>query len=516
MREDEVLSLLSNVGQCYEEDLRLAMSGKNNSGANCKVVLDRLFKLGYIERIKLICEEDTHKEYTDIIFITKKGRLRLSNKREDNDYNVKIGEYVKDRFSSSIPKEIHKELANSRLLIQLNQVGVRVFPDDKPSLLRLYSEARKYNEVISKDYVSNNEWMYSDFLYLSNTLSGTFYTKDEIRELVAINNPQDDDVVRGARFKGVYFDKERICIVYQPNIYKNRTMALNNMEKRTIEALKKIFMYFNWVDDIDAIVLTNANALIVDMGLGGKQGVIKKNPKRNSNIESRTPTLLNKECDFFKNIYCFPHTKDGIRQLKYFVSHKKEDLLADTLSICDRTQAFTPMPEIIDHIIDQDLVIKNSKTGASAIYIPYYNIKQLKEISGFYEELTIITSPDMADRLSHIIRRTNPFFDLDGNPIQVKQYQKNGRTVDYVSPTTEPKKKTRKPKMHKISLDVTDEEYKNIKKITNYRDISVARFLKEAVHPKLKEELKKYGELIETEEKKKKLIDEVNAHPTMM
>lgn len=516
MREDEVLSLLSNVGQCYEEDLRLAMSGKSNSGANCKAVLDRLFKLGYIERTKLICKEDTHKEYTDIIFITKKGRLRLSNKREDNDYNVKIAKYVNNRFSSSIPKEIHKELANSRLLMQLNQVGVRVFPDDKPSLPRLYSEAKNKSHVFS-NYVSNNEWMYSDFLDLDNTLSGAFYTKDEIRELIAINNPQDDDVVKGSRFKGIYFDKERICIVYQPNIYKNRTIALTEgMEKRTIEALGKIFMYFNYADDVDAIVLTNANALIVDMGLGGKQGVIKKNPKRNSNTESQRIMLLNRECDFFKNIYCFPHTKDGIRQLKYFVSHKKEDLLADTLSICDRTQTFTPMPEIIDRIIDQDLVIKNSKTGASAIYIPYYNIKQLKDISGFYEELTIITSPDMADRLSHIIRRTNQFFDIDGNPIQVKQYQKNGRTVDYAPPTTEPKKRTRKPKMHKISLDVTDEEYKNIKKITNYRDISVAMFLKDAVHPKLKEELKKYGELIELEEQKKKLIDEVNAHPTLM
>ena len=264
------------------------------------------------------------------------------------------------------------------------------------------------------------------------------------------------------------------------------------------------------------MVLTNGSALITDMGIGGKEGTIKEKTIKETGFAKNRKILLNFNCSLFKNIYCFPHTKDGIRQLKYFVSHKKEDLLADTLSICDRTQAFTPMSEIIDHIIDQDLVIKNSKTGASAIYIPYYNIKQLKEISGFYEELAIITSPDMADRLSHIIRRTNPFFDLDGNPIQVKQYQKNGRTVDYVPPTTEPKKRTRKPKMHKISLDVTDEEYKNIKKITNYRDISVARFLKEAVHPKLKEELKKYGELIETEEKKKKLIDEVNAHPTMM
>lgn len=500
MREDELLSVMSNIGQCYESDLRLAMG----TDGHVSDVINRLIEKGYIARSQLLCPDDPHREFVNVLLITYSGRIRLSDKRQDNDYNVKIGKFVNKRFNVKLPTDLHRELSYSRLLLEMYQAGIRVFPDDKPSLLRLYSETK------GKNYVSKNEWMYSDFLELKHILSGVFYTKDEVRELIAINNPQDDINVKGARFKGVYFDGERTCLVYQPDIFKNRTLSLNEgIEKRTIKILENTFRYFNYADYMDAMVLTNGSALITDMGIGGKEGTIKEKTIKETGFVKNRKILLNFNCSLFKNIYCFPHTKDGIRQLKYFVSHKKEDLLADTLSICDRTQAFTPMPEIIDHIIDQDLVIKNSKTGASAIYIPYYNIKQLKEISGFYEELTIITSPYMADRLSHIIRRTNPFFDIDGNPIQVKQYQKNGRPVGVEAPK---KKQKRKPKMQRINVELTLDDYKGLKKICNYKNITMAKFIRNYLKPAIKEEMGTYSKLIELQEEMNKVMDGVMVH----
>lgn len=115
----------------------------------------------------------------------------------------------------------------------------------------------------------------------------------------------------------------------------------------------------------------------------------------------------------------------------------------------------------------------------------------------------------MADRLSHIIRRTNPFFDIDGNPIQVKQYQKNGRPVGVEAPK---KKQKRKPKMQRINVELTLDDYKGLKKICNYKNITMAKFIRNYLKPAIKEEMVTYSKLIELQEEMNKVMDGVMVH----
>ena len=165
MKEKEVLSLLSNVGECYRKDLILAMNDKNT---NESVILNRLLKLGYILESTIVCNEDSRNKIVKTLTITNKGRIRLSNIMK-NAYPHKIGNIVNKRFASTNPKERHIELGKSKIQLFLNQSGVRVFPQDKPSFPHIY------NQVIATTYDLPNEWMYNNSITTPDTLETGVY-----------------------------------------------------------------------------------------------------------------------------------------------------------------------------------------------------------------------------------------------------------------------------------------------------------------------------------------------------
>lgn len=492
MREKEILTLLSFVGECYRKDLILAMNDKNT---NESVVLNRLKTLGFILESEIICNEDPRKKTVKTIAITNKGRVRLSNIL-CNDYHHDLGSIVNKRFSSTKPSDRHTELGKSKLQLFLNQSGIKVFPQDKPSFPRLY------NQAIATTYFLPNEWIYSTSPRPLESLNqGVFYSLEEFYDFFKCSPYLGEgDISYGTRIKGIYLDRTRTCVVYQPNYFKNRTInfKLETVERRTLNLVKKYTQSINHVDNIDAIVLTNGNALIVDMGISGKHGKTSQRDR-----QFKTVAFLNNDCDFFNNIYCFPHTIAGVYSLNYFATHDETKYREDTISLVSDLSNFTSIEK--QYLGDKRLFISDLSANKRAIYIPYYNIKLLEWISLFSDTISIITYPDMADSISHIIRRETKFYDLLGNPIDVTIYEKNGLPKGVITEVKETKK-TRKPNYKKVAIEFPKETVEQLRTIARYKDTSLSKIIRNLVVPYAVEEYKNYEELVELEKEKKKLM----------
>lgn len=493
MKEKEVLSLLSNVGECYRKDLILAMNDKNT---NESVILNRLLKLGYILESTIVCNEDSRNKIVKTLTITNKGRIRLSNILK-NSYPHKIGNIVNKRFASTNPKERHIELGKSKIQLFLNQSGVRVFPQDKPSFPHIY------NQVIATTYDLPNEWMYNNSIATPDTLeTGVYFSLEEFYAFFNNSSLQgENDMSYGTRIKGIYLDANRTCVVYQPNYFKNRTMMFNleSVERRTLSLVLKYTQPINQVGEIDAIVLTNASALIVDMAIAGKYGKVYSQKERSF----KTSTFLNVECNFFNNIYCFPHTTAGVDSLEYFRTHDQEAHKKYSLEMIESLNNFMPIKE--EEIADSQLFVRDITTGNRVIFIPYFNIKQLNWLSNFYDDVSIITYPDMADSISHIIRKELSIYDISGVPLEITMYQQSGYPKGYVF-TPKEKKKTRKPDYIKVAIEFPKETVEQLKTVARYNDTSMSKLIRNIIVPYAKEEYVNYEELVRLEKEKKKLL----------
>ncbi len=503
MKEKEILDLMSNIGSCYRTDLMLVL--KENTYGYSSTIIKKLLDKQYIEQKEISCKDDYHRKTIDILSITKKGRIFLSDSLNDNDYSVKMESFTHPRFASSNIKEIHKGLATSRILLFMYQAGIRTFPKDKPSLLALQDMA--HNATPRHDELYNNELPVSEILR-----TGVFYTKDEINRFYSTKTlKNENDTFSGTRIRGIYADATKICVIFQPNIFKSRTLRLSlHDESRAITSIRTHmpFSQLNGAKDFDAIILTNGSALIVDIGIKGKNGKISK--KRTSSTfnsahkKNSHTHLLSSSTALYPNMYCFSHDLIGVRGLRYF--RKYQSLAEQNIHLKEHgisgNFSFIPNSQPDDEFI---LVDDNTDDNTRTVFIPYFNLKQLERIKNMHESVSIITQKEMADSISHILRRDNRIYDLDGNLLDVDRYQENGLKAGL--PTPEPKKRYYKQKKAMIRIEITEEMRDLIKQNAKLEDISMSKYIRKLLIPALKQDTQAKSELLEREDNIKKEID---------
>lgn len=504
MKEKEILELMSNIDSCYRTDLMLVL--KENTYGYSSTIIKKLLDKQYIEQKEISCKDDYHRKTIDVLSITKKGRIFLSNSLDDNDYSVKMESFTHPRFASSNIKEIHKGLATSRILLFMHQAGVRTFPKDKPSLLALQNMA--HNATPRHEELYNNELPVSEILK-----TGVFYTKEEINHFYNTETLKDEnDTFSGTRIRGIYADTTKTCVIFQPNIFKSRTLKLSLQdEKRAITSIRThmSFSQLNGVKDFDAIILTNGSALIVDIGIIGKNGKVSNRRTLPKTIGAYKKNgshthLLSSSTSLYPNMYCFSHDLIGVRGLRYFRkyqsiaeqnAHIKEYGVSGNFSFIPNSQ---PDAEFI-------LIDDNTDDNTFAVFIPYFNLKQLERIKNKYESISIITQKEMADSISHILRRDNRIYDLDGNLLDVDRYQENGLKVGL--PTPEPKKRYYKQKKAMIRIEITEEMRDLIKQNAKLEDISMSKYIRKLLIPALKQDTRAKSEILKQEDNIKKEID---------
>lgn len=500
MRELDILRLMANAGSCYKKDLMLAMnnSEKRSGGKS----IERLKQVGHLAESSLIKINGNRKgQAIDIVSITLKGRIRLADSKRD-DYATMLGEkIVNKRFATTTPADLHRELARSRIALMLNQAGVKTFYADKPSLPRLYSLTVEEDGEAAE---SANEWAYNSKLALEDALEqcGVYYTLAEFKEL--FDTDVATDTMTGTRIQGIYMSNSKTCVVFQTNIFESKTIKLvTSTERRALALIQNTTRKINGVDSVDAIVLTNSTAVIVDMCISGKKGTVPKHEHRTMRDESESAsTYIGSRCSLFDSIYCFPHTPQGVKSLSFFAKHQ-EDEREWVREIAEQAQHFSLLSEDSagNHLYMRDMI-----TDDRAVVLPYYEAKILGALHQSKESIAVMTRAEMVDDIAHIVRKQMAAYDFDGNELQTETYQENGRPQGYVEKDKQDSKKTYKPKYKKVSLEISEEDYRNLRSIIYYTNTSMSHYLKGVLVPAIRADKEKYAEMRRIDEERRKAI----------
>lgn len=497
MKEIKVLELMSYVGKCYKTDLMLYLKESNYGYSS--TVIKNLINKQYIEQTNVLCKDDANRETIEVLSITKKGRVHLSDALNDNDYHVKLEKLPRPRLSSSNTKELHRALSMSRILLFMHQSGIRVFPNEKPSIFALQDMARGASPAPADFY--NNSLSIDEILE-----TGVFYTKDELNEFYNSDELKGEgDTFSGTRIRGVYIDRHRSCVVFQPNVFKSQTLKLRGQdEARALTNMRANtpFCKVNKTSSFDAIVLTNGSALIVDIGIGGKNGKVGNKIIGIGGNNKNGERFLSYATTYYKNIYCFAHNLTGVRGLRYFRTyqsteernaHVRESNIKGNFSFIPENLT-TPDSEII-------LVDNNTDDNTRAIFLPYFNLKQLEKIKKMPEPISMITQKEMADMISHIIRKDNRIYDLDGNLVEVDHYQENGLKVG--TPAPEPKRYYRQ-KHSLIHVEIPDTLKEQIKQNAKLEGVTMSKYLRRLLVPAVKADTEAKSEIYETKQQLEK------------
>lgn len=501
MRYSESLRIMSMVGQCYKKDFLIATATKGNHQISN---LEKLKKEGYVLEREVLLPGSNGKKTIEVMAITKKGRIKCSNLNNTN-YYCDVTNYIQDKFSTGVPIDLHKGLLQSRMFLIMHQANIRSFIDEKPSLVNLFKENIARDEQTTLPAPANIKDFYQVNISTSEALqSGVYYSMKEYREFLnEIKKSNSEDDVTFCKARGIYIDNEKTCVVYHGDVFKDKKIKLNvSTESRMINSVLQHFVQLNHVNKVDAMVITNGRAIIVDMGIDGKKG---HTPHDSTNQKMDNATQwIQKNITMFKKVYVFPHSVSGIKSLDYFSHSTITKWQDDSFELVNKLNNFTPIPK--EQNQSKYLFGRDLATNTRTVFIPFYELKFIEQIRTFHDEVSIITYSEMADTLAHIIRKKNAIYDMSGKRMDTKVYQPNG----YVEGTTPPEHKTkpRKIKITQVAFKVTDEEKSMIRRICNQRGIPVSRFLKNLTMPLVKEEYKKYEEYFKLEDEHRKLIEQ--------
>lgn len=449
--KDIVLIRLSSLNSVYKNDLVLFLSDLNSNETR---IINSLIKNGLVLE-REIDKENVYRSLTNkkvkIIEITNKGRVYLADKYHDEKY-IEEGLKVASKYQTSNVEKLHKLLATNRVKIMFLKAGVLVF--NKPSI---------------DEFISNR---------FSNELEkGIYYSKEEFSEYVNREDKQAHDVYKSARFKGVFINQEQVALVYLSNVEKNRVIRLvKSSEFRATDLVKKTFCNFTNQHLPNAIVFSNTDSLMYNMAINGHNGHnAHDHPKQTGKY-----IFLDNHCPFFEHIFVFPHTYSGMDSLEKYCHNDYKKYKEESVMIFKSLENFKSLTS--DNL--QNFYGYNITNSEKAIYIPYYDIKQLWEIYKLGESVTIVTFDDMAEPISHAIRQPAHFFNVEGLPLEVNRYSSSGDIVGIEPP--QPGEKKYKPRTVRRSFAIEQELYNELSHIADTSYISVNKLVRNILYEYIK------------------------------
>lgn len=221
--------------------------------------------------------------------------------------------------------------------------------------------------------------------------------------------------------------------------------------------------------------------------------------KELSSTVTANMSCLNYASSEYEHLYVVPASIKGIGQLKYVLYRNNEDISREAVALLQNIYPYAGESNIIDsknHIL--------TINGDTYIYIPYYDIMSLHSMSCDGDKaktsilpyqieeppMYILTQPDMANAISHSLRRNIVFLDVyDMSKIEnIRRYNIDGYVKEgYYDPyakrrkTKEEKKENASKKRNIVSVAVNKDEYEYWKKLAESNNQTLNRFIKENV-----------------------------------
>ena len=374
----------------------------------------------------LVREDDMQSRFKTVS-ITKKGKLYLAEHgyesyRKLNDTRP---------FNTSNPARIHKELTKVKAVTLFRSAGVAALPSEKPvfgKLLNTYASIFKTEEDLGYAKPTQDEIQHE----LEST--GYYYRSEEIRNFMNAQGTAMSDSIRGARFTGIYLQRTECCVVYTADPGENRMLKISeSLEQRLVDLLGNyltvslMFNVFRTVSGeshhINAIVISDGNALVYEMVMGskhghirGKQAVLKELESDRHNQRKRKHSIFRYDQELYGHVYIIPANTNGADSLYYLTTHNTENWIAEGAQLCDRFDS--TMNTAVPNLNGQGVC---SRTGLPLVYLPAYEVMILHKASipDYSDRPTcgFIAPQWMHKTIRHCVRMDIPIYDSEtGQP----------------------------------------------------------------------------------------------------
>lgn len=480
------------------KDIRLLCRDKKSEQAS--QAIKRLKDLGFVEERSDILP-------ISVIYITKLGRIYVCDKLGDYSYeSIYSNSFTAEYDTARRRNEIEKYVELQRVKVMLSFQNIGVWEKEKPSLKEFVDRS---SGGTSSDVFDNGEFTpyktnCTDEELQAMVIRGVFYSKREVIQWMSTIIASATDIMRAARFKGVFINTRRILMIYvQP--FQSRSMFRLNYEdalsKNLLERNLNMLLPQSSREDrkVQALIISDRQGLIQSMATGWKNGILK--PKTKANILKMKENQSNRPLHYGeKQIVVDSKTSHQIIDMDTVpaVNIKNENdirmerdklqkwyrLHQKAFSWCDRlfdgkyvvpctTLGLLQMGDILfktdDEIYREGVArykqlepsIKESQDKTKryywimddeaepVVYLPVYEIDRIHALScdGYAcrssDDITIICNESMIDVLSHCIRKRVKGYDSDSmEPFEfVKQFNYDG----YVTNANDPYESRRVP-----------------------------------------------------------------------
>lgn len=484
----KILLHLYSVHEAWKKDLSL-YAVKNADPNNATNAFRTLI------RLKLI-EENSTDSCFKTVRITKMGMKYLG----DLGYKVNRDFDESRPFRTEQPEKIHRELTRVKAITLFRSAGVPAVLMEKPLLGNLLNSSASTFTVESD---SSNLYAAIDQGTIHRQLmgSGYFYLAEEFRTFLNAQGTAMSDSIRGSRFLGIYFRKNECCIVYSSDPGNNRMLKISEpVEQRLVDLLGKymtaslVFNVFRSICQenhrINAIVISDGNALVYEMVMGNKHGHAKKKSpvqmesrRSGSDLAKRRHSIFRYDQTLFGRVYVIPCNTNGSDSLRYLAEHDTEQWISNGASIAMEFQNLAP-------VVIPDMYCQAScrKTGLPVIFLPVYEVMTLYRASvpdtANNPEFGFIAPLWMHKTIKHAVRLDIPLYDNETGEIDSTgiRYRRDGYQ-EGAKVTCSYKKKVRRKY---ASFSCSKETYKEIADAARKQGISLSGFMIRAAMEKIR------------------------------
>ena len=429
-----ILHMIYECGICYHSDLLKYITYLNGgSSSNATQQYRKLEKSNLIHTYKIYKELYGDNKSYEIVRIMKEGIEELKTENKETKKYIQDTRRQKQKIgrTSNIVK-IERQLLVSRGMMMFHAIGANVMGQEKPSLLHLYNTLTSPTpQNLKQDIRYRDEMSKKECQEIIQ--QGVYYTSQEIRNFLNKANFPVTETTFMSRIKGVYLNEHDTYFVYCRERGKDEQMYIGGREKnmlqvcmpfiqltntqRIVKELSKTEVTSNgeeiikelYHNQVSAIVISNSGSFVYTSVMNRSHGRDKNvlQGKQVISAENFQDQFLNAFSPVFQKVFVTPYSVNGMEQLSLLCNDSIEEKIAYANKLF---QTATQFETVQSHTMFRG---KTKYSNTQAIYIPIYELKQLKEISESNQPIAIITFPEMIDTIAHAIRKEAEYYTFD-------------------------------------------------------------------------------------------------------
>ena len=480
----EVLRMMFHVNTCWKKDCILYLNSFTHNPSSSSVTYRNLIKGGYLaeyepvypkvhskslyglqnkssdevrnaisEKLAEFQEElkkepetrEGSKSRYAVTAITRKGINYLAEKEADTAYfrNSKV---YSARFNTEVKDTFVRQLMVSRAMTLMASAGAAVFPNEKPSLYRLYAFLNNdidqvFNEQTDAEKYSN--YMKSDREECIDLMNerGAFYTRQEFGDFLKSIGAMNTETFKSSRAFGVYLSNFTAFLLYEEvptgqteigvrhEVEKRIRNAVNSHFQNALKYHCRVPYTDDKYTDLYTVIISDGESTVYSIASGVKYGRIKLTDEQKNDPEKRgakyssiarireKSKVIGANSEKYSRVFVTPANDAGVLSMNYLCHHSVEDYFRDSAELIKlRPDLFIP-----SRTMQEPFVFgweKNSEKRISdVVFMPVYEINLLRRLSLWNADeedldgLAIICQPEMADTISHTLTRAATFYD---------------------------------------------------------------------------------------------------------